>query len=124
MLTTSRKEKPSSINNMHGGFMEKITNIEADSIILKNGCGIAAQSEKCDDASSNFLHETVYNSDYGKNIDGILEKPKGTIQRIVERYENAKIKPYIGAVDLNKNDDDLYEIKPNVAYEIGIKIDF
>lgn len=100
--------------------------IEADSIILKDG-GKNGESDGRDASPMNFIHDTVYSTDYWKNMEGLIEKPKGIIQRLYEKYENAKIKPYISFVDLNENsrkDDDLYKSKPKVAYEIGIKIKF
>lgn len=58
----------------------------------------------------------------GKDIDAILKKePTNPIDRMVKKYIESPIKPYIRRVDLNEGDGDCPE---NSAWEIGVEVSF
>ena len=48
-------------------------------------------------------------------------EPKNPIDKMVKKYADAKIKPYVRRTDLNDGNDDA---PPKNVWEIGVKIDF
>lgn len=58
----------------------------------------------------------------GKDIDAMLrQEPTSPIARMVKKYIESPIKPYIRRVDLNEGDGDCPE---NSAWEIGVEVKF
>lgn len=100
--------------------MEQDT-IEPDSIFLKS----RNESTKTESATSteSLLYPELPN-DYFENGEDAFDKTENDLQSIIERYENAKIKPYINAVDFNNENSKPYENKPKIGCEIGIKFSF
>ena len=92
--------------------------IDPDSIFLRK------KDESTETESTTSIESLLYPElpkDYFKDKGEVFEKQKNSLQSIIERYENAKIKPYFSAVDLNNDDSNPYENKPKMGYEIGIK---
>lgn len=101
--------------------LKQDTTIDPDSIFLRK------KDESTETESTTSIESLLYPElpkDYFKNRVEVFEKPKNGLQSIIERYENAKIKPYFSAVDFNNDDSNPYENKPKMGYEIGIKFSF
>lgn len=95
--------------------------IDPDSIFLKK------KDESTESESTTSIKSLLYPElpkDYFKDKGEVVKKPKNGLQSIMERYENAKIKPYFGAVDFNNDDSTPYENKPKMGYEIGVTFSF
>lgn len=94
--------------------------LDADSVLLKKKDG--TETESTTSIESLLYPELPYG--YFRDKEHALGKQKTGLQSIVERYDNAKIKPYFSAVDFNNDEKSPYENKPKLGYEIGIKFSF
>jgi hypothetical protein len=85
------------------------------------------KDESTDTDSPSSLKSLLYPElpmDYFKDKEYAFGKPSSGLKSIVERYQNAKVKPYFGVVDLNNDESSPYENKPKISYEVGVKVSF
>ena len=96
---------------------EDNSNFEPDSIFLKK-----KETPQSKALSSEF---SILFPEIPKGFfDDMMFKNENKPQSIVEKYENAAVKPYISVVDFNNSEDSPYENKPKLGFEIGLKFSF
>ena len=96
------------------------TTFNPDSVFLKEE--YVPETEPTTSAES-LLYPELPN-DYFKDKEDAISTEKSGIHSVVEKYENAKVKPYVSVSDLNNSSDLPYENKPKIGYEFGIKFSF
>ena len=99
----------------------KCDTIDPDSVFLKK------RETTCSEPSTS-IESLLYPSLPDGYFDGSegwsLDDGKSVFESIVERYENAKVKPYVGAVDFNNDNDSPNENRPVMGYVLGLKFSF